>query len=130
MVLKKRSFYRKIFSFFLFFLILTLTTDSASNLSLITKENKFDYNPTGFLIFRESQNSKSFNLFDLDNSNAQVYFTHSYTQAICDEKNLCKDFEFFCYNEKIVEIISTESSVQFPKNWEDLRPERLKDNMC
>ncbi len=62
-------------------------------------------------------------------SESNFYYTYSYTKAICDDNNYCRDYEIFCRNTEIVEMRFTGASVQFDKNWEDPR-EEVKNNFC
>ena len=45
-------------------------------------------------------------------------YTHSHTKAICDDQNLCQDYEIFCENNEIVKMNPiTGAVVQFPEDW-------------
>ncbi len=54
-------------------------------------------------------------------------YTHSSTKAVCDDKNLCMDYEIYCKNENPVRIRFTGAAVQFPSSWKDSRSEKEKE---
>lgn len=58
-------------------------------------------------------------------------YTHSHTKAICDEQNLCQDYEIFCKNQEIIGMSPiTGAVVQFPENWQDPRDDKIKNSLC
>ncbi len=58
-------------------------------------------------------------------------YTHSHTKAICNEQNLCQDYEIFCENKDIIYIIPiTGAVVQFAEDWEDPRNPEIKKGFC
>jgi len=58
-------------------------------------------------------------------------YTHSHTKAICNEQNLCQDYEIFCENKDVMYMIPiTGAVVQFSEDWEDPRDEEIRSNSC
>ncbi len=58
-------------------------------------------------------------------------YTHSHTKAICDEQNLCQDYEIFCENKDVIYIIPiTGAVVQFAEDWQDPRDEEIRSGFC
>jgi hypothetical protein len=56
---------------------------------------------------------------------------YTYTRAICDENNLCQDYEIICKQEKVVELNPTTGAVtQHPKNWQDPRNKTTTKDLC
>lgn len=49
-------------------------------------------------------------------------YTHSYTKAICNTDNLCRDYEIICKENKMVKMSPiTGAVVQFSPEWVDSR---------
>lgn len=46
---------------------------------------------------------------------------YSYTKAICDKKNYCKDYIIECENGILSKITPTGFAIQKSKNWKDKR---------
>jgi len=60
-----------------------------------------------------------------------LQYTHSHTKAICDEQNLCQDYEIFCENKDVIYIIPiTGTVVQFAEDWQDPRNPEIKKGFC
>ena len=60
-----------------------------------------------------------------------LQYTHSHTKAICDEQNLCQDYEIFCENKDVIYIIPiTGAVVQFAEDWQDPRNPEIKKGFC
>ena len=58
-------------------------------------------------------------------------YTHSHTKAICNEQNLCQDYEIFCENNEIVKMSPiTGAVVQFAEDWQDPRDEEIRSGSC
>ena len=58
-------------------------------------------------------------------------YTHSHTKAICDDQNLCQDYEIFCENNKIVKMTPiTGAVVQFSEDWQDPRSAEIRSDFC
>ncbi|GAH14959.1 unnamed protein product, partial [marine sediment metagenome] len=58
-------------------------------------------------------------------------YTHSHTKAVCDNQNLCQDYEIFCKNNEIVKMNPiTGAVVQFPEDWQDPRNPEIKNGFC
>ncbi len=55
---------------------------------------------------------------------------YSYTKAICNQNNYCRDYEIFCNNNKIVKINPTGNAVQFPSSWKDPRSIESRKRLC
>lgn len=54
----------------------------------------------------------------------------TYTKALCDENNLCQDYIIACENNKLVSMNQiTGATVQFSKDWEDIR-ENKTEMLC
>ena len=66
---------------------------------------------------------------DFSSSNYPHIF--SYTKAICDSANFCRDYEIHCENERILQMSPiTGAAVQFSPAWKDPRDEESIKNMC
>jgi regulatory protein YycI of two-component signal transduction system YycFG len=52
---------------------------------------------------------------------------HSYTKALCNENNYCKDYEIKCLGKKSISLTPTTFAVQQDENWKDFRNE---DEIC
>ena len=60
-----------------------------------------------------------------------LQYTNSHTKAICDEQNLCQDYEIFCEDEDIVYMLPiTGAVVQFSEDWQDPRDEKTISSSC
>jgi len=57
-------------------------------------------------------------------------YTNSYTKAICDQENNCRDYEIFCNEDQFIEIKFTGFAAQFSSNWEDEREPEFKERIC
>ena len=58
-------------------------------------------------------------------------YTHSHTKAICNDQNLCQDYEIFCKDKKIVKMNPiTGAVIQFSEDWEDPRDEEIRSGSC
>jgi len=67
-------------------------------------------------------------IFSLNNQKTitgETINEYSYTKAICNENNLCQDYEIHCQGNKITDIKPTGFIVQNPRNWQD--PRNLED---
>jgi len=57
----------------------------------------------------------------------QIINEYTYTTAVCNENNLCQDYEISCQDEKVIDIKPTGYIVQNSKDWKDPRnPEDIK----
>ena len=68
----------------------------------------------------------SISLTNLITSNDKIN-KYSYTKAICDDKNHCKDYYIECDDRKLTKLTLTGLTIQKDSNWEDPRP---KSNLC
>ncbi len=58
-------------------------------------------------------------------------YTHSSTKAICTEDNFCQDYEIFCENSEVISIAPiTGAVVQFSEDWQDPRPNEIRNKFC
>lgn len=58
-------------------------------------------------------------------------FYYSYTKAICDENNLCQDYEIQCKGKEVIEKKAiTGAVVQHSNDWEDSRSEEMIKGIC
>ena len=56
---------------------------------------------------------------------------YTFTKAICDENNLCQDYEIHCKDGKVTnEIPIRGSQIQYSENWVDPRTKEQIENMC
>lgn len=56
----------------------------------------------------------------IESSNANIIY--SYTKAICDSNNVCKDYEITCNGKNLVNMTDAKGyAVKFSENWEDPR---------
>jgi hypothetical protein len=56
---------------------------------------------------------------------------YSYTKAICNETNFCRDHEIICNrNETISVTPMTGAFIQHDKNWEDPRDQKTIEKIC
>jgi len=53
---------------------------------------------------------------------------YSYTKAICDENNYCKDYEIKCQGKKSISLTPTAFTIQQDENWNDSRNEN--EELC
>lgn len=68
---------------------------------------------------------------DDDTNYVKMSYTHSFTKALCNENNLCQDYEITCNEKNIISRSPiTGAVVQFPKNWQDPRSEEVKKTFC
>jgi hypothetical protein len=73
----------------------------------------------------------SFGLIESFSQKSEFPYTHSHTKAICDEQNLCQDYEIFCENKDVIYIIPiTGAVVQFGEDWQDLRSAEMRNGFC
>ncbi|MEK6760695.1 MAG: hypothetical protein AABX93_02105 [Nanoarchaeota archaeon] len=56
--------------------------------------------------------------------------SRSYTKAICNENNLCEDYEIHCKGNSLVELSPTGFAVQFPKNQIDEMEKETIQKLC
>jgi len=69
-------------------------------------------------IIKEQNNSK----------NTDVYM---YTKGLCNESNFCQDNEITCKSNQTISVIPiTGAFIQNPSNWQDPRPEEVKNKLC
>ncbi|MBI2451550.1 hypothetical protein HYV50_00560 [Candidatus Pacearchaeota archaeon] len=52
--------------------------------------------------------------------------THTYTKAVCNEKNECMDFLIKCVNGELDSMESISEVIKFSPEWEDPREEKEK----
>lgn len=58
-------------------------------------------------------------------------YTYSHTKAICNTENLCRDYEIFCEDQKVMKMSPiTGKAVQFSADWEDPRDEEKRNKIC
>ncbi len=58
-------------------------------------------------------------------------YTNSHTKAICNEQNLCQDYEIFCEDKDIVYMLPiTGAVVQFSEDWQDPRDKEIRNDFC
>jgi hypothetical protein len=50
--------------------------------------------------------------------------TYSYTKAICNHENICRDYEIVCQNNELVSMNYSGAIIQQPSNWQDARNEQ------
>ena len=56
---------------------------------------------------------------------------NSHTKAICNEQNLCQDYEIFCENKDVIYMLPiTGAVVQFAEDWQDPRDEEIINGFC
>lgn len=55
---------------------------------------------------------------------------YSYTKAICNTNNYCRDYEIFCNDNKVVNINPTGNVIQFPSHWKDSRSIEIREKLC
>jgi len=56
---------------------------------------------------------------------------HSFTKAICDDKNFCQDYEIKCEGDTVRSISPiTGAAVQFDESWTDPRTQEQIDKLC
>ena len=72
----------------------------------------------------------SFEITAFNIKNFNPPYTNSYTKAICDQDNNCKDYEIFCKENQFIEMKFTGFATQFPSNWEDKREPEVKNKIC
>lgn len=60
----------------------------------------------------------------------ETIFEYTHTRAVCDENNLCQDYEITCQENKVQNIKATGFVVQNPKNWEDPRNPKDVEQWC
>jgi len=61
---------------------------------------------------------------------SELPYIYSYTKAICDKNNYCKDYEIFCKDKKVVRMSPPGAAVQYPSNWEDPRSNGIGSDFC
>jgi len=47
--------------------------------------------------------------------------TYSYTKAICNSENICRDYEIVCQNNELISMNYLGSVTQHPAYWQDPR---------
>ena len=55
---------------------------------------------------------------------------YSWTKAICNETNHCRDYEIVCNGKEVVSIAPTGAVIQNSPNWKDLRDEETINKFC
>lgn len=60
----------------------------------------------------------------------ETIFEYTHTRAVCDENNLCQDYEIKCQGNKVLDIKATGFIVQNPDDWEDPRNPRDTEQWC
>ena len=55
---------------------------------------------------------------------------YSFTKAICNQENYCKDYEITCEDGKIISKKAISEGVQFSQDWEDPRSEEMRNKWC
>ncbi len=58
-------------------------------------------------------------------------YTHSHTKALCNDQNLCQDYEIFCQNTDLIRMSPiTGAIIQFDSDWQDPRSEEIREKFC
>jgi len=79
---------------------------------------------TGYIIFQMTKPT-------LTASAIEDLSEYSFTKAICNETNLCRDYLITCKNNVAVEIKAIpNSSISIPDNWTDPRDEKTVNGIC
>lgn len=60
----------------------------------------------------------------------EVIKEYKYTTAVCNENNLCQDYEIICQGKKVVDITPTGFIVQNSKDWKDPRDSKDIEQWC
>ena len=56
---------------------------------------------------------------------------YMYTKALCNERNLCQDYEITCKNKETVSLTPIDDAViQHHKDWKDPRNEKNNHKLC
>ena len=59
-----------------------------------------------------------------------IIYEHSYTRALCNDTNYCRDYEVVCSGRNLISLNPTGYSVQLPVGWEDPRNNKNLENLC
>lgn len=60
----------------------------------------------------------------------EVINQYTHTRAVCDENNLCQDYEITCQGNKVQDIKATGFIVQNPEDWIDPRDSKDIEQWC
>ena len=60
----------------------------------------------------------------------EAVFEYTHTRAVCDENNLCQDYEITCQGNKVQDIKATGFIVQNSEDWTDPRNPKDIEQWC
>lgn len=67
---------------------------------------------------------------EIQNPSKNLPYTSSFTKAVCNESNLCQDYEITCKNSTQIRFQATGFTVQFPEDWVDKRTKQEINKNC
>lgn len=65
-----------------------------------------------------------------DTNNSEILNYYTYSKAICNESNQCRDYEVVCKGDELISLSPITEEVQFSPDWKDPRDEETINDFC